>query len=180
MITSQDVADFYIDVFRNSADPMTPRRLSRFLYFAQGWSLVRFGKPLFDQSFKAFSNGPALTAPQLPKTDTRPLRRSIGKHALEAFTPEQLELLLDVAGKYSRFGTGELSRIACKKGGAWAGSYAEYPAELPTIPLGYIRIEFERVRTEEGDLPDFFLKESERFESEMTSEDGDSELPPDA
>lgn len=181
MVTSQDVADFYIDLFRNSDDPMTRMRLSKFLYFAQGWSMVRFGRPLFSDEFKAFHHGPVLTSLDsgLRKSGAIPLRKKMSRQTLDAFTPEQAELLLDVAEKYNRFSTRELSVLTHRKGGAWAKYHVEGQTAPQVIPLESIREEFERIKAGEGDLPDFFAEEAKRQHSNMPLSSIDQELPDD-
>ena len=41
-------------------DLMTNLRLQKLLYFAQGWHLARFGRPLFDASIEAWPYGPVV------------------------------------------------------------------------------------------------------------------------
>ena len=55
MADVQDVARFFIDLAKRQndlerGDLMTNLRLQKLLYFAQGWHLARFGRPLFDAS----------------------------------------------------------------------------------------------------------------------------------
>ena len=48
MCKAFDVADFFISPGNaESEDPMTNMRISKLMYFAQGWHLQRFGKPLY-------------------------------------------------------------------------------------------------------------------------------------
>ena len=52
MAKVQDVAKLFIGLAneqaeQNQGDLMTNLRLQKLLYFAQGWYLARYGKPLF-------------------------------------------------------------------------------------------------------------------------------------
>lgn len=48
MCRAIDVANFFIDLANSDPDDcMTNLRVNKLLYFAQAWSLVRRGKPLF-------------------------------------------------------------------------------------------------------------------------------------
>ena len=59
MANVQDVAKFFIGLANdqannNQGDMMTHLRLQKLLYFAQGWNLARYGKPLFDDEIEAW------------------------------------------------------------------------------------------------------------------------------
>ena len=59
MANVQDVAKFFIGLANdqavsNQGDLMTNLRLQKLLYFAQGWYLARYGKPLFQEEIEAW------------------------------------------------------------------------------------------------------------------------------
>ncbi len=164
MVTSKDVADFYIDLFRDSKEPMTRMRIHKFLYFAQGWSMTRFGKPLFDDDFKALRHGPVMTSLDInwKENGSKPIRTKADKQLLSVFTVDQVQLLLDVAEKYSSFDTDELAHMTHEAGGAWDKNHVEGKSNPLLIPKEDIKEEFEIIRNSEGDLPDFFTEECKR------------------
>jgi uncharacterized phage-associated protein len=41
-----------------SGDNLTPLKLQKLAYYSQAWSLVWEGKPLFEEDFQAWANGP--------------------------------------------------------------------------------------------------------------------------
>lgn len=41
-----------------SSDKLTPLKLQKLAYYCQAWSLVWESKPLFDEDFQAWANGP--------------------------------------------------------------------------------------------------------------------------
>lgn len=53
-----DVANFFIEVSPAFDDNMTQMKLYKMLYYAQGWSLVKLGRPLFDDEIQAWDYGP--------------------------------------------------------------------------------------------------------------------------
>ena len=65
MANVQDVAKFFIGLANEQAnndqgDLMTNLRLQKLLYFAQGWYLSRYGKPLFQDEIEARKYGPVV------------------------------------------------------------------------------------------------------------------------
>jgi uncharacterized phage-associated protein len=44
----------------DESDPLTPLRLQKLLYYAQGWSLALLGKPLFQEPIEAWRKGPVV------------------------------------------------------------------------------------------------------------------------
>lgn len=50
----------YLLSIQDDEDALTNLKLQKLLYFAQGWSLVKRGGPLFDESIKAWANGPVV------------------------------------------------------------------------------------------------------------------------
>lgn len=58
MKKAKDIANFFIDIVNNDKNnkyPMTNERLNTLLYFAQGWHLARYNKPLFEEEIEAWS-----------------------------------------------------------------------------------------------------------------------------
>lgn len=45
-------------IIESSGDNLTPLKLQKLAYYSQAWSLVWEGKPLFDEDFQAWANGP--------------------------------------------------------------------------------------------------------------------------
>ena len=126
MANVQDVANFFIEIGQaqaenGSGDPVTPLQLEKLLYFAQGWHLARFGKPLFDDDFKAWTYG--LVIPDLYHKYKVYGRNGIMREgfpcAAERFTPDEYELLLDVAREYMRYSTSGLVQLSHEKGAPW-------------------------------------------------------------
>lgn len=55
MATVHDVADRVVSHFKHGISTM---KLQKLTYFAQGWSFALLKRPLFDEDFRAYRNGP--------------------------------------------------------------------------------------------------------------------------
>lgn len=55
-----DVANFFLKIVdRDSGSTITPLKLQKILYYAQGYHLAEYNRPLFDEDFQAWAHGPA-------------------------------------------------------------------------------------------------------------------------
>jgi len=126
MASVQDVAKFFIDLAQkqnqqDSGDLMTNLRLQKLLYFAQGWHLARYDRPLFDAPIHAWRLGPVV---QEVYQAYNPHRAngisSDARTAADAFTPDEFALLLDVAREYNHFSTSALVDKTHAAASPWA------------------------------------------------------------
>lgn len=93
MPTATDVADFFIDLANNTVDEiMTNPRINNLLYYAQAYSLVRFGKPLFPDEIQAWRYGRGIENSVRPKVV---LFMKYPKTTARTSSPEKLSLLLE-------------------------------------------------------------------------------------
>ena len=144
-----DVAKFFIHLAQqqeeaNRGDLVTNMRLQKLLYFAQGWHLARYGKPLFSAPLEAWTWGPVVPA-------VYHAYKSNGKQGLtcdpprpDAFTPEEYDLLLDVAREYDNYSTAALVNMSHEANAPWAntekahridnGEIEKYFSSLSALP----------------------------------------------
>lgn len=126
MADVKNVAAFFIDLAQkqNEADRgdlLTNMRLQKLLYFAQGWCLARYGKPLFNAPIEAWHYGPVV--PEVYhhyKVFGRQGIVTSDQTPNEAFTPEEHELLLDIAREYDRYSTAELVNMSHEENAPWS------------------------------------------------------------
>lgn len=135
MAKVQDVAKFFIEIAAhqnaaNSGDLMTNLRLQKLLYFAQGWHLARYGTPLFDAPIEAWDYGPVV--PEVYQE----YKANRGNGILcdvdmdtSVFTPEEYELLLDVAREYAKDSTSALVEMSHAPNVPW--SHTPHAAVIP-------------------------------------------------
>lgn len=61
MYSALEIADWFIyHVDVDSGDSITHLKLQKLLYYAQAWSLVLLGKPMFVEDIQAWTHGPVI------------------------------------------------------------------------------------------------------------------------
>lgn len=59
-LTIFDVANYFLKIVdRDTGSAITPLKLQKILYYAQGYYLAMYDKPLFEEDFQAWAHGPA-------------------------------------------------------------------------------------------------------------------------
>ena len=59
-LTIFDIANFFLQIVdRDAGSTITPLKLQKILYYAQGFHLAMFDKELFSEDFEAWAHGPA-------------------------------------------------------------------------------------------------------------------------
>lgn len=127
MAKARDVARFFIDLAQKRAehqldDRMTNLRLQKMLYFAQGWSLARNGKPLFEEKIEAWPYGPVV--PEVYHEYAWAGSQGLSERnevSRDRFTDEEYALLLDVAQRYAEYSTSGLVSLSHAQEGPWNG-----------------------------------------------------------
>lgn len=147
-----DVANFFIEVSPAFDDNMTQMKLYKMLYYAQGWSLVKLGRPLFDDEIQAWDYGPV---PQRARGKyARYSRDTITQvdpgYNPDVFTDEEESLLFDVARKYGKYTAPALSTMTHVPGGPWDRAYRK--GNNSVIDLQEMKEYFSR---REGELQSF-------------------------
>lgn len=134
MCKAIDAANFFIDLA--NADPdecMTNLRVNKLLYFAQGWSLVRLGKPLFKDDIQAWKYGPVVpnVYQEYKKYGRERITKTSDDYSADKFSSDELELLLDVAREYGKYSSSGLVAMTHEKNTPWSLVYS--PAEYSSI-----------------------------------------------
>ena len=127
MAKARDVARFFIDLAQKRAehhldDRMTNLRLQKMLYFAQGWSLARNGKPLFEEPIEAWPYGPVV--PEVYHEYAWAGAQGLSEKnevSRDWFTDEEYALLLDVAQRYAEYSMSSLVNLSHAQEGPWNG-----------------------------------------------------------
>ena len=149
LYAATDVANFFIDYFGRSVDPVNLPRVQMFCYYAQAESLCRNGRPLFEDTFRAYNWGPGLTRLEFYYEGSGNMPIKVYKdYDRSIFDKEDWQLLMDVAIYYNMFSTSELQIMSYACGGPWEQVYskgtgmldidnsiiAEFYGKLPRIP----------------------------------------------
>ena len=102
MANVHDVADFFIELARQSEhDDITPLKLNKLLYYAQGLYLAKTGTPLFDEPIEAWNLGPVVPViyHKYKACGRNPIE-SDETDVAELFTDDEYSTLLDTAREY--------------------------------------------------------------------------------
>ncbi|MCL2890856.1 MAG: DUF4065 domain-containing protein [Methanomassiliicoccaceae archaeon] len=160
MATAIDVANFFVEIFKDSKDPLTKSRLIKFVYNAQGCSLARMNKPLFDEDLEAWKAGPAVPSVYRATKDydkTHISKTLEGPYSHNVFSKEQLDLLMDVSLKYGMYSTSRLWELCHDINSPWGKVYIEGKRHIK-IPKESIRDYFSKYEPLEGFDIDKVLK----------------------
>lgn len=125
-----DFANFFIDLsLHNEEDPMTNLRLNKLLYFAQGCSLAKRNKPLFDDDIEAWTYGPVVPAIYhcFKSYKGDPIDCVYQSYDSTVFTDEEFDLLLDVAREFGKFTSPTLVNISHSHSGPWHKVFESNP-----------------------------------------------------
>ncbi|NLJ65319.1 MAG: SocA family protein [Christensenellaceae bacterium] len=150
MAKVQDVVDFFVDTAQKKAemqsgDLVTNLRLQKLLYFAQGWYLARYGKPLFEDDMLCWKYGPVVRT-VYDKYKDRGKTGIENNYAFDrsVLSKDEFELLLDVLMAYDGKATSALVDISHGLDTPWSNTGAgevitkealkSYFSELKPLP----------------------------------------------
>src|SRR5271157_4349946 len=54
------VANYFLDLAKKENRPIDPMGIQKFVYFAHGWNLAMYGRPLIIQDVEAWDYGPVI------------------------------------------------------------------------------------------------------------------------
>jgi uncharacterized phage-associated protein len=130
MYDARAVANYFIDRADRTELPLTIMTLLKVLYFAHGWHLAQFSKPLIAQPFEAWKHGPVsrVVYDQYKESGKKTIKKravSFDPNSMEFIeTPYSFEkgtqkLLDDIFDYYAKFHPFTLSDLTHEKGGPW-------------------------------------------------------------
>jgi uncharacterized phage-associated protein len=108
--TARDVACYFLSlVDPNEGESISPLKLQKLVYYAQGFHLALYGKVLFAEQIEAWRYGPVVPALYKEFKDLKdePIPPVEGFDP-KVFTPEQRKLLDDVYETYGQFSAWKL------------------------------------------------------------------------
>ena len=128
MCKASDVANFFIGLsLSDSEDYITNLKLNKLMYYAQGWSLARLGKPLFQNDIQAWKYGPVIPAiyHDYKNCGNSPITVIDESYSNDVFSGKQYSLLLDVYGEYGKYTARALTSLTHRPGTPWSRFYEE-------------------------------------------------------
>lgn len=130
MHDARGVANYFLDRARDRGVDLTVMTLLKVLYFAHGWHLAKYGKPLVGQPFEAWTHGPVVRVvyDQLKRYGARPVSERLKSFdtkicgyldAPRDFNGETAQFLNNIFDYYARFHAFELSDLTHEPGSPW-------------------------------------------------------------
>lgn len=110
MCTCFDVANYFLSLTEEDAgDVITNLKMQKLLYYAQGFALALFDKPLFDENFEAWQHGPVVPSVyhKYKQHGSNPLPK-IENFSLNKYTIDEQNLLNQVFKEYGQFSAWKL------------------------------------------------------------------------
>lgn len=127
-LTARDVAEYFLTrVDAESGDSLSNLKLQKLVYYAQGYHLALFGKPLFNERIEAWEHGPVI--PDLYRIYEQNKSQSIpppDNFDPDKFDTETRELLEEVFEVYGQFSASKLRNIAHAEK-PWSDAYSVRP-----------------------------------------------------
>lgn len=128
MLTIDQVVDY---ILWSSADRPSPMKLQKLLYYAQGHCLALRGEPMFDAEFQAWKFGPVVPGIYRRFKDYwySPINIPVSIE-INAYSPEDLEILSGVVTTYGQLPAEELSDCTHEEP-PWFDSYRRGERDVP-------------------------------------------------
>ncbi|HSW94311.1 MAG TPA: type II toxin-antitoxin system antitoxin SocA domain-containing protein [Gammaproteobacteria bacterium] len=147
------VSEYIIWYFQEHGEPLTNLKLQKLLYYAQGWHLALYDKPLFDSPIEAWVHGPV--APdfyhEYKKYKHQPITKQQTKPDLDKIISEHLEEVINEYGSYSAFQLENLTHHS----DPWKNARGNTPIDAPS-----------RAKISIEDMKIWFKKKMEENEKE--------------
>jgi uncharacterized phage-associated protein len=162
--SAKAVANYFIEKAAREGVPLTPMKLQKLVYFAQGWHLALRDRPLIDEQIEAWQYGPVVRSlyRAFRECGDRPIREqamdygsqpeptvpTVEEQPADAeYTRKFLDRIWQIYGGYTAI---QLSNMTHEPGTPWDAVRKEYEGAIPLgtdIPRETIRRYFqERMR----------------------------------
>ena len=155
-----DIANIYIRLANDiQNDFMDNLKINKLLYYAQGWSLAKFGIPLFDEKIEAWDYGPVV--PEVYHAfkccGKDPINEPQDIFDESRLSTDELELLVDVYNAYGKYTGWALKEMTHEKGSPWHQVYEKGKNNI--ICNDMIKAYFEKQSLETFDVDSINLPE---------------------
>ena len=140
-----DIANEFILRGIDAGRPLTPMEVQKMMYFAHGWMLAIFGRPLHTDAWRAWQYGPVLPRVyhKLRNYRGNPIQDAIagGRADMDA---DETYIVDEVFRLYSPYKGIELSAWTHVSGSPWEQARSHSPGGIPIIYDAYIKDYFEQ------------------------------------
>lgn len=121
-----DIANFFVELSCAKEEGyITNLKVNKLLYFAQAWSYVRNGCPLFDEDIEAWQYGPVVPSVYnaFRGYGRDNISETCGKLSFDNFSEAELQLLIDIQREYGKYEASTLVDMTHEKGSPWQKVY---------------------------------------------------------
>lgn len=126
MTKAIQAANVFIEIANNEKEgSITNLKLNKLLYYAQGWSLARTGKPLFDEDILAWQYGPIVGSVyhRFSVCGSDPIASCDDTAGKGKLSEDEIQLLIDVYRRYGCFSASALVEMTHRNGTPWQQAY---------------------------------------------------------
>ncbi|PIR43387.1 hypothetical protein COV24_03000 [candidate division WWE3 bacterium CG10_big_fil_rev_8_21_14_0_10_32_10] len=104
------IAKYLLMKSKEDSKPITQLKLQKILYYAQGWYLANFNKPLFNEKIKAWKFGPAVDEiyQNYKVYGNQPITMEIENEELSALDSDTKDFLDEIWKVYKPYSGGDL------------------------------------------------------------------------
>lgn len=131
MYPSLVIANYFIGLSLQNNDPLTPMKLLKLVYFAHGWYLATYGKPLIDEKIEAWAFGPVIPSiyHAFKKYGVNYItERCLFDGELNKEIKEYLDIIYE---EYNKFTAVQLANITHEDGSPWQKIYKKNNQFIP-------------------------------------------------
>lgn len=121
MAKAINVANFFIESATSQDDKITNLKLNKLLYFAQALSLVKRGKPLFEEPIEAWSFGPVVKSiyHEFKIYGNKTIKKPTTDDYADDFNEEEEDILVETMLQFGQYTASALVNKSHAKGGPW-------------------------------------------------------------
>jgi len=119
-----DAAGFIIDMINAQEEgEITNLAINKLLYFAQGLSLAKTGKPLFDNQIEAWKNGPVIQKifHEFKKYNADAIPTQ--EYNIDSLTEDEQDILLETIAIYGKYSASHLVSLTHAPSTPWKNHY---------------------------------------------------------
>ena len=129
--SSKSIANYFLELAKEEGTSLTPMKIQKLIYFAHGWRLAIYDKPLINEVVEAWKFGPVI--PSIYDEFKKFGSKAITSDAIE-FDEEERDFVIPIVGEknkkvtslldkiwevYGKYSGVQLSNLTHEKGSPW-------------------------------------------------------------
>ena len=137
----KEISEYFIKKTHDSGGYISPLKLQKILYYAQGYHIAAFDEPLFDEDIQAWQHGPVI--PKIYhkyKNSSQVLESECSAFSLPDGLMKFLDNILEVYGRHSAWQLREMTHSESP----WLSSY-EKGVSNKVIPQSLLKDFFKKL-----------------------------------